>query len=286
MNPSPAATTSPAKSRISAAHATRHVYDVLVLGAQLSGTIAACLLAKRGYRVLHVDTEGLGATYEDKGYQLPWAPALIPSLKQMPQAEAALEELGVAVHFNRALDAMESELQLLFPRHRLDFPADRTRRAAEIGREFAASKAQILAALDAASARAEQADAFFRQQLPLPPGGFFERRAVKKAPGLPSLAQQTDQALASAGAQDFSEAVKALSRFLIYLDDEEAGPLARERPLGQLLRGARRERFRAQPRRGVVGVRLLRYRFHLGHAGRGQRDAPRPQGVGRGAGLA
>ena len=41
-------------------HPSRHVYDVIVLGGQLAGAVAAALLAKHGNRVLLVQGEAIG----------------------------------------------------------------------------------------------------------------------------------------------------------------------------------------------------------------------------------
>ncbi len=218
---------------------TRHVYDVIVLGAQLSGVLAGALLAKRGYRVLHIDPEGLGSFYEDRGYELPYAPSVLPSLKRLPQADAALTELGIGVELGRALDAAGQELQLLFPKNRLDLSASAARREAEISREFADRKGPLLAAIDGTLKAAEASDAFFKNPLsPLPASGFFERfhlrRAVRAHPALGS-------APAAGIEQDLlGQALQALSRFLIYLEDGEAGRMARARPVGQVLAGPHR----------------------------------------------
>ncbi len=238
MNPTTAARTT--STRKHTPQPTRHVYDVLVLGAQLSGVLAGALLAKRGYRVLHVDPHGLGECYVDKGYQLPFAPGLVPSLKLMPMAEKALAELGLNVSLSRILDAGGGELQLIFPRHRVDFGASAEQRAREVGREFPADAERILAAIEAAAARAEATDPFFQTVLPLPPDGFFERWAVKKAArACPAINDEADGFEPLAGTP-FGDALRGLARFLTYLDDDEAGPLARSRPLAQTLRGAHR----------------------------------------------
>lgn len=229
-----------------AATATRIVYDVVVLGSHLAGAVAGALLVKRGFRVLFVDPDGLGATYDHKGYQLPYAPSLVPHLRRLPPAEAALTELGIAVDLFRTMDGgAPTELQLLFPRHRLDLAPEPERRAAEVGREFAAEKDAILANLGAAQARAEATDPFFRQALPFPPGreffrGFFERRAVRKAAAAcpPVLADgEVFQALSKTS---LAGALEGLAQFLINLEDAEAGSLARLRPVSQLLHGAHR----------------------------------------------
>ena len=81
---------------------SRHIYDVIALGGQLGGALAAALLAKRGYRVLLVDHDGLGPGYEHDGFILPYAPFVAPPLKTMPVIGDALQELGLNVTIQRA----------------------------------------------------------------------------------------------------------------------------------------------------------------------------------------
>jgi phytoene dehydrogenase-like protein len=242
-----------------AALSTRHVYDVIVFGSQLSGVLAGALLAKRGYRVLHLDPEGLGTYYEDRGFELPYAPSVLPSLKRLPQADAALAELGIAIELGRILDGTGNDLQLLFPRSRLDLTSAAARRASEVGREFPDQKESLIAALEATIAIAGATDPFFKSPLlPLPPSGFFERFHLKKAiRAAPSL--QSEPAHPMEG-ELLGEALRALGRFLIYLEDDEAGRTARARPVAQVLAGA--HRFPG----GAIGLREA-LRKRLGELG-------------------
>lgn len=254
-----------------AAIPTRHVYDVIVLGAQLSGVLAGALLAKRGYRVLHIDPEGLGASYEDRGFGLPYAPSILPSLRRLPQADAALTELGIAVELGRALDASGQELQLLFPKNRLDLSPSAARRESEIRREFADRKEPLVAALLETIRVAEATDVFFKNPLsPFPASGFVERfqlriaaRAVPALGSAPAAAIEDDL---------IGQALRALSRFLIYLEDDEAGRMARSRPVGQVLAGP--HRFPG----GAMGLRqALRKRLgELGGDYAGGEEEPAP----------
>ena len=59
--------TLPPRPRIAPAPA-RHVYDVLVIGAELGGALAAALLAKRGLRVLWAEHAQLASGYEHDGF--------------------------------------------------------------------------------------------------------------------------------------------------------------------------------------------------------------------------
>ncbi len=220
--------------------ATRHVYDVIVVGSQLSGALSGALLAKRGYRVLHVDVDGLGSAYPHDGYALPYAPALLPSLKLLPSAEQALSELGVAVALHRAFDAGLTDLQLLFPKHRLDFASDAGHRAAELEREFASDKEKLLSSLKQAADVAEASDPFFKAPPELPPEGFFSRRRMKKAASSVPGMKEDGSVLEPLDALPLGPAMRAVARFLTYLDDGEASGIALARPLAQLLRGVHR----------------------------------------------
>ncbi|MFP2899604.1 NAD(P)-binding protein [Corallococcus sp. 4LFB] len=82
---------------------SRHVYDVIVLGSQVGGALAAALLAKRNHRVLLVEHDGMGPGYEHDGFVLPYAPFVAPPLKAMPAVEEALNELGLSTAIGRAL---------------------------------------------------------------------------------------------------------------------------------------------------------------------------------------
>ncbi|WP_342381117.1 desaturase [Myxococcus stipitatus] len=210
---------------------SRHVYDVIVLGSQLGGALAAALLAKRGHRVLLVDHDGMGPGYEHGGYVLPYAPFVAPPLKAMPAIEEALTELGLTTTVQRALRPHAPELQLVMPKNRMDLHADATRRKAEVTRELGEEGEALLGALAGTTAQHEATDAFFKAQPALPPDGFFEGWGLKKLirahPGLeapPRLAAETPAAAL----------VRSLRPFINHLDRPES-PLALTRPLSQVL---------------------------------------------------
>ncbi len=210
---------------------SRHVYDVIVLGSQLGGALTAALLAKRKHRVLLIDHDGTGTGYEHGGYVLPYAPSITPSLKAMPAAEEVFTELGLTTTVQRALRPHLPELQLVLPRSRVDLHADPARRRAELAREFGETADGLLSALTATASQHEASDAFFKEQPPLPPDGFFETWGLKKKigqhPGLethPRLSNNTPP----------GALLRGLLPFLIHLD-EASSPLALTRPLSQAL---------------------------------------------------
>ncbi len=215
---------------------SRHVYDVIILGSQIGGALAAALLAKRNHRVLLIDHDGTGTGYEHGGFMLPYAPSIAPSLKAMPTVEEAFTELGLTTAIQRALRPHLPELQLILPRHRVDLHADVTRSRTELVREFGETAEGLLTALTATASQHEASDPFFKEQPPLPPEGFFEtwglKRKIGEFAGLethPRLSNNTPP----------GALLRGLLPFLIYLD-EPTSPLALTRPLSQALQSPQR----------------------------------------------
>jgi phytoene dehydrogenase-like protein len=210
---------------------SRHVYDVIVLGSQLGGALAAALLAKRNHRVLLVEHDGMGPGYEHGGYLLPYAPAIAPALKTMPVVEEALTELGLTATVQRALRPHVPDLQLILPRHRVDLHAEEARRRAELVREFPERAEPLLAALAGNATQHEDTHAFFKAAPELPPDGFFEmwgfKKLLRQHPALEAPPRL-------AGEDAPAKLLRDLLPFLVYLD-QPASPLARSRPLSQAL---------------------------------------------------
>jgi len=226
--------------------ATQRIYDVCVIGSQLGGALAGALLARRGYRVLHVDHDGVGGAYEDGGYVLPYAPVLLPSPRLLPAAELALGELGLTTDTVRALEPCSPDLQLLLPRHRVDLGHDAPRRLAELKREWPRDAELLEAAFGKLARLFDGAGPFMRSLPPLPPAGFGDRRAVSKAikfaasaPGSPRESVDGANAFEDVSGHPLVSALATAQRFLGYLDGEPA-PLATTRLLGGILRGSHR----------------------------------------------
>ncbi len=226
--------------------ATQRLYDVCVIGSQLGGVLAGALLARRGFRVLHVAHDDPGFHYVDHGYVLPFGPAVLPSPRHLPAAEAVLAELGLATDVSRALAPTEPDLQLLLPRHRVDLSREPAVLRTELRREWPREADALEAGFAGLATLFDFAGFFLRSAPPLPPDGFGERRAVRKAlkaaasaPGAP--ARRADEARPFEGLEEH-ELVKSLvasHRFLTYLDGPPS-PLSLVRLLGGTFRGTNR----------------------------------------------
>jgi hypothetical protein len=133
-------------------------YQLAVLGDHLGGLAAAALAARRGVRVLLLETTPACA---------PRPFEQLNAVAGGPEAEAGLgrffQELGMApfgplgddrIHFH----ALAPPLQVCLPRHRVSIHADRTGRAWEMQREFGDVQRALLAIAQREEALREQLD--------------------------------------------------------------------------------------------------------------------------------
>ncbi len=213
---------------------TQRLYDVCVVGSQLGGIAAGALLARRGYRVLHVDHDGLGGSYEDGGWLLPYAPAVVPSLKAFPAASSVLAEVGLSADLDRHLEPCRPDLQLILPRHRFDLHRETAARLAELEREWPGSGERLEASFAEADRLLDASTPFLAGTPPLPPTSLRQRwalsRALRSSPALPGAP------FAGLDGHPLSEALEAFARFLHYLEGD-APPLGLTRLLGAAARG-------------------------------------------------
>jgi phytoene dehydrogenase-like protein len=240
----------PDKPRFAAAPSAR-VYDAIVLGPSLGGAFAAALLARRGLRVLWAEHGGPGPSYPHQGFVFPTRAVPLPPPRALPPLEEALTELGLTTQVSRALRPVVPALQLVLPRHRLDLPLDDARRLAECLREFGRGGAHTADVVKGLATAHAATDGFLKSPEALPAAGLLARwrvrRGVKAWPALRDSSPLSDTEPAE---HLLAQAVP----LLVYQD--EAGPLAVLRTLGQLLSGP--QRFPG----GLPGLQeLLRRRF-------------------------
>ncbi len=211
---------------------TRHVYDVAVVGGQLSGAIAAALLARRGYQVLYVEHDGNGNGYPHDGWTLPYAPFVMPPLKALASLEEAASELGVTTPLQRALRLPAPMLQLVRPGVRLDVLPEAARLVAEAKRALGDEAGSAFAAAFAAAVgAAERTEPFLREKPELPPEGVFGRFTFNRLVGRHGALAEPSR-LSDAPTERL---VKGLTAFLTY--SMQAEGLAATRPLALALSG-------------------------------------------------
>lgn len=206
------------------------MYDVLVLGAELGGALAAALLAKRGLRVFWAEHAHLAPGYEHEGFLFASQPYVVPPFRMWPMVESCFTELGLTTGFQRALKPT-GPWQIVLPRHRLDLPTDAPRRLAELQREFGTGGARVAEALGALAALPETSDPFFRFLDDFAPRGWLERiRLRRRASRVEGLTRPSPLS----SDEPLDRLLGGLVPFLV--QQEPAGPLAVTRVLAQLLK--------------------------------------------------
>lgn len=245
--------------------ATQRVYDACILGGGVGGAAAGALLARRGFRVLLLDTGGRPPV-SSGGWLLPPGPSSRSATRTMPAAEALLAEVGLSSDAARALEPLTPDLQLLLARHRLVLGREPAALSAELRREWPGQAAALLDAFAALASASEAGGQFLRAAPPLPPAGFLDGFALRKALKVGAAAARTSRdvitsrpPLGALAGHPLGAALTALTRFLGHLDGPPA-PLALARLGGCAMRGLHRLAPGATPleealRRKVVETR-------------------------------
>lgn len=158
----------------------RASYDVVVVGSRLGPLAAAALLAKRGFRVLLVGQDDLGATYDVAGETLPRAPFSFLAAHS-PVARRIFAELAISQAFRRQASVLDPSFQVALPGHRVEFALDPAHLDREIEREFPEVKRPIEEFLGRARALSLALDRAIERDLVWPPETFFERREHARA---------------------------------------------------------------------------------------------------------
>ena len=160
---------------------SRRVYDVVVLGPDVGGAAAAALLARRGLRVLLAPVSAAAAARESEGWLLPAAHPMVPPLRQLSGASAAIDELGLGQDLVRQAAQTAGAFQLLGEKLRLSLPAEPERRRLELRRELGDEQAlRAETALESLERLGRPWDPFLVTPPPYPARGFFERRRLRK----------------------------------------------------------------------------------------------------------
>ena len=168
-------------------------YDLIVLGDDLAGLIAAALCARRGMRTLLLGFEERPTKYALGPHRLPVEPLIVPGWPGRAGAiDRAARELNLEHTLKRRLRETRVGLQLVGPDQRLDVSADGQVMARELARELPTTAAEATAqAWNQAGEIARLADPLLASDAAFPGAGFWERREVNK---------QADRAAADAAA--------------------------------------------------------------------------------------
>ena len=158
---------------------TNH-YDVIVLGDDFSGLVAATLCARRGLRVLLATTTRAPASYQIGPYRLPVEPLPLVGLSS-PAVRRVLDELHFQHLLKRKLRTAQPAYQLVGPDVRITVDADDAVLLRELERELpggGGAAERFLGAAEQASHVGALLDPVFSMDIAVPPTGFWERREI------------------------------------------------------------------------------------------------------------
>ncbi len=155
-------------------------FDVAVVGTQLSGIIAAALIAKRGRRVVLVDHGEQTNSYRRNGFRLPLIPTLVPNLDDSPPAKIVHQELALGPQLRAKLETPTTSFQAIMPGHRIDVRSSPEAWLGELKLEFPELVDQVRDFFTRLIQIDGEISAFLAQQPKLLPSGFFDGFKVKR----------------------------------------------------------------------------------------------------------
>lgn len=217
----------------------QHRSDVLVLGGELAGVVAAALLARRGIRVLLLGNGEMEAQLGVGDLLAPRTPFLVADFEATSALRAVVEELGLRQDVRRLLPFCAPPLQFIDPEHRLDLHEDAARRVLELEREFGAEGETLAAALGLAAERLNRTSGWLENVPSLADTGFFSRRKLTRY--LTSLAQDDPGTIwgGLAPSHPVPGWLQALVPFCTHADPGRMPPALSERAALRLVLGAR-----------------------------------------------
>jgi len=236
-------------------------YDVIVLGNDLAGLIAATLCARRGLRVLVIDA---GAAPPER-YDVP--PYSLPRTAQTfvgessPAVRRVVAELNFIQLVRRKLSVYRPSFQVVLPDARIEVSADADALGHELQRELPDEKAALEAAFARAADVSRVLEPVLGQDVSFPPDGFWEKREIARSDS--RLPSPDDDLLPGVPEGHRARALLALpAAFSLPLDPRARSPVAALRAFDLWRRGA------ARMEGGVEALRaMLVEKLRTQHAG-------------------
>jgi len=162
-------------------------YDLIVIGDDFAGLVAATLCARRGLRVLVCKSSETQVSYTLGPYTLPVAALPFAGLTS-PAVRRVTEELHFEHTLKRKLRQHEPAFQLVGPDARIDVDADQMHLERELARELP-DQQDVAEAYQGASDISRHFDPVLGQDVAFPPAKFWERREVSR-----NMARLADEA--------------------------------------------------------------------------------------------
>lgn len=242
-------------------------YDVVVVGLRLGALAAGALLARRGFRVLLIGHDDLPAAYPIETPQGPISLYRTPftvTAADSPALRRVFTELALSQTFRRRATALDPCMQVVLPRHRIDYVGDAAELEREIKREFPEVERPIADLYDRLGRWNEAIDRMVERDLVWPPDSFLERREFARAGDSTPFGKRGDEGDLFAEFPEghpFRLVVHAQTRFADQMDPDHTSPLRLARLHGASVRGT------ASLEGGLDGLRRIlmdKIRTHSG----------------------
>ena len=207
-------------------------HDVIVVGAEPEGLIAAGLLARQGYRVLWIGQAGTRHGYQHDRTWIPTFPPWLPPHGHAPLLDEALSQLGVEDPVHLIGNRPEPALQVVTPSWRLDLSAAEGRQARELERALPAEAKRAQAELETLRAQDLRLRAALGSCPEVPPQGLRARARLRRlASSLTTRAEVPQSSVA--------RILQAASGFCCQLEDHARWPAVTAHLVQGMLSGMR-----------------------------------------------
>ncbi|MEM6296421.1 MAG: hypothetical protein AAGA54_34460 [Myxococcota bacterium] len=247
--------------------ATTNHYDLIVLGSDVAGLVAAALVARRGKRVLVIPHGSADGTYRLGGKPTPLRTAPVVHMGTAP-VRRVWTELGLAQQVRRQHAPLQHRMHVVFPDRRIDLLPAAANIASEAARAWPDTEHVPEAwalAQRWADATDEVLDPLLSSDTALVADGFWSRRFLTRVEGqLP--AADVDEMAPLDPDHDLRRAASAVVPWLQHLDPSQLGKAA-----GLRLRGLWGRGPEDMPGGEAALRRLLLQRIEL-HSGEVKRE--------------
>lgn len=207
------------------ASTTNH-YDLIVLGSDVAGLVAAALVARRGKRVLVIPHGAADGTYRLGGQPLPLTSAPVVHMGT-PPVKRVFQELGLLQQVRRQHASVDGLIHVALASQRLDLEPGEANGSAELSREWPDDQVDDANAhrLSWREAVSDVLDQLLASENGLVAEGFWGRRFLARvASQLPG--PETDEFSPLPAEHPWRDAARAYEPWLLHLNPQQLGKAA------------------------------------------------------------
>lgn len=156
------------------------LYDVAIIGSNLSGLVAGAMLVRRTFQVLIIDVDSVRLELKRDGYTIKPFPGLFFGFGQSHIFSEIFQELGIPFLEKKRFHLAQPAYQMSMPDLRLDIPQGREEWSGLLNREFGADAGAIATLLDTADRYSSLVRSMFSEGTVYPAFTFRERYRLNR----------------------------------------------------------------------------------------------------------